>query len=95
MSASVIYVVPFASLNILWHTPQVQYCILPSSVQVAATAAVLVKLWPEAAITVSASVISVVPFASLKNLWQLSYVQYSILPSSVQVAATAAVLVKL
>ena len=90
-----ISVLPFSSEKNLPQTEQVQYALLPSSVQVAALASVLVRLWPVASMSQLSFSISVVPFSSEKNLLQMEQVQYSLLPSSVQVAAFASVLVRL
>ena len=87
-------VVPFSSLNSLPQTEQVQYALLPPSVQVGAFASVLVRLWPAAGIFTASAVVSVVPFSSEKNLPQRSQTQYSLLPSSVQVGVLASVFVR-
>ena len=94
LSAS-ISVVPFSSEKYLWQTEQVQYALLPSSVQVGSFASVLVRLWPVASMTQLSASISVVPFSSEKYLWQTEQVQYALLPSSVQVGSFASVLVRL
>ena len=76
---------------------QVQYALLPSSVQVASFASTFVSLWL-AGITVSESstAVAVAGLASSDKKYfpQCSQVQYSLLPLSEQVAAFAAVLVK-
>ena len=76
---------------------QVQYALFPSSVQVASFASTFVSLWL-AGITVSESstAVAVAGLASSDKKYfpQCSHVQYSLFPSSVQVAALASVLVK-
>ena len=89
VSACVISAVHASSLKYLPHTVQCQYSILPSAVQVAAVAATCSRVCATFAVTVSACVISVVPAASEKYLPHTVQCQYSILPSSVQVADTA------
>ena len=93
VSSWLISVSPFSSLKIFPHSLQVQYSMFPASVQVAASASVLVRVWPFAATTVSFSSISVVPSASLNSFLQVPQVQYAMFPASVQVAAFASVLV--
>ena len=76
---------------------QVQYSLLPSLVQVAALASTFVSLWL-AGITVSdcstALAVSGLVSSDKKYFPQCSQVQYSLFPSSVQVAAFAAVLIR-
>ena len=76
---------------------QVQYSLFPSSVQVGALASTFVSLWL-AGITVSACstalAVSGLASSDKKYFPQCSQVQYSLFPSSVQVLALAAVLVK-
>ena len=76
---------------------QVQYALFPSSVQVAALASTFVSLWL-AGITVSdnstAVAVSGLVSSDKKYFPQCSQVQYSLFPSSVQVAALASVFVK-
>ena len=77
---------------------QVQYSLLPFSEQVAALASTFVSLWL-AGITVSESstalAVSGLASSDKKYFPQCSQVQYALLPSSVQVASFASVLVKI
>ena len=77
---------------------QVQYSLLPSSVQVGALASTFVSLWL-AGITVSESstalAVSGLVSSDKKYFPQCSQVQYSLLPSSVQVASFASTFVSL
>ena len=77
---------------------QVQYSVFPSSVQVVSFASTFVSLWL-AGITVSESstalAVSGLVSSDKKYFPQCSQVQYSLLPSSEQVASFAAVLVKI
>ena len=93
VSFSLISVVPSASLNSFLQIPQVQYSMLPASVQVAAFSSVLLKSWP-AATTVSDWLISCVPSLSLNSFPHVPQVQYAMFPSSVHVAAFASVSVR-
>ena len=77
---------------------QVQYSLFPSSVQVAAFASTFVSLWL-AGITVSESstafAVAGLVSSDKKYFLQCSQVQYSLFPSSVQVAAFASTFVSL
>ena len=77
---------------------QVQYSLLPFSVQVAAFASTFVSLWL-AGITVSdcstAFAVAGLVSSDKKYFPQCSQVQYSLLPSSVQVASFASTFVSL
>ena len=76
---------------------QVQYALFPSSVQVGALASTFVNLWLAGMINSDCSTalaVSGLASSDKKYFPQCSQVQYSLLPSSVQVAAFAAVLVK-
>ena len=80
-------------LSSLWLSSLLQVLIAkPSSSSVAGFTSVhSPQAWPVAATTVSFSLISVVPSASLNSFLQIPQVQYSMLPASVQVAAFSSV----
>ena len=76
---------------------QVQYSLFPFSAQVASFASTFVSLWlAEITVSESSTAFAVSGLVSFdkKYFLQCSQVQYSLFPSSVQVLALAAVLVK-
>ena len=92
MATSVVSFVPSSSLKYFLQTLQYQYSVFPASVQVAFFPSVLLNWWPVAGTTVAANVVSFVPASSLKYFLQALQYQYSVFPSSVQVAALLSLL---